>query len=372
MTNYPTLRSANEARQKEWDPGDNITLAYRGNELAGEVGEACNIIKKLERERIGIRGSRATKEQLAEELADVVICADLIAMHEGIDLDPAVQAKFNATSEKLGLATRYRLDVPDDIRETVRKLYEPYSYLVDGPSEDDVVALLVAERARWQASFDAELNAMSQRFRAVNVDRAAKMMSDAPMEKLRLWIWEQLDRNGEDLIAIRPTFDLILNKIDEFRDAAPAPTVSEPKIRPMETLDEAGRLIARAHVHEDCAIVLYGTNDKPIGWIDTHAWLKGRVYRDHLDPSPTVSGEPVAWLRVRDDGRQTFWERNVDGACTPLYTHPSPTRAEVLDKAKIANILRNFHRNSCYPEADDGDIDAAIAAIRRALKEEKP
>lgn len=103
---YAKLSEANAVRQKEWDPDDRITLEYRGNELAGEVGEACNIIKKLARERIGIRGSRATTEQLAEELADVVICAYLIAMSASIDLDDAVASKFNATSEKYGLETR--------------------------------------------------------------------------------------------------------------------------------------------------------------------------------------------------------------------------------------------------------------------------
>lgn len=104
--NFKTLREANQARQQEWDPGDKITLTYRATELAGEIGEACNVIKKLERERLGIRGSRGTKEQLAEELADGVICLDLIAMHEGIDLDEAVRNKFNATSEQVGLKTR--------------------------------------------------------------------------------------------------------------------------------------------------------------------------------------------------------------------------------------------------------------------------
>lgn len=103
---FPNLRSANVARQKEWDQDNQITLAYRGNELAGEAGEACNVIKKLERERMGIRGSLATLDDLAQELADVVICADLIAMSASIDLDQAVAAKFNATSEKVGLATR--------------------------------------------------------------------------------------------------------------------------------------------------------------------------------------------------------------------------------------------------------------------------
>jgi len=106
MTTQTNLRAANIARQNEWDQDNQITAAYRGNELAGEVGEACNVIKKLERERLGILGSRATVEELADELADVVICADLIAMHYGIDLEAAVARKFNATSEKVGLCTR--------------------------------------------------------------------------------------------------------------------------------------------------------------------------------------------------------------------------------------------------------------------------
>lgn len=101
---YYALRMANATRQAEWDPTNAITLEYRGNELAGEVGEACNIIKKLARERLGLKGSRATKEQLADELADIVICTDLIAMDMGIDLDKAVREKFNRTSEKLGLS----------------------------------------------------------------------------------------------------------------------------------------------------------------------------------------------------------------------------------------------------------------------------
>lgn len=103
--NFDTLRKANHTRQLEWDPSDAITLSYRGNELAGEVGEACNVIKKLDRERLGIRGTRSTKEALAEELADAVICLDLIAMHEGINLGEATKNKFNATSTKYGLKT---------------------------------------------------------------------------------------------------------------------------------------------------------------------------------------------------------------------------------------------------------------------------
>lgn len=104
------LRILNVLRQKEWDPTDKIDLSYRGNELAGEVGEACNVIKKLERERYGIRGSRDTIEHLAEELADVIICVDLIAASMGIDLNAAVIQKFNATSTKYGLKTHFAGD----------------------------------------------------------------------------------------------------------------------------------------------------------------------------------------------------------------------------------------------------------------------
>lgn len=104
------LSEANTERQKEWDPeGKTSGLTYRAAELAGEAGEAANILKKLERERLGIRGSRATKEQLAEELADVVICASLAANVCDIDLWSAVVMKFNKTSEAVGLTMRLSL-----------------------------------------------------------------------------------------------------------------------------------------------------------------------------------------------------------------------------------------------------------------------
>lgn len=109
---FRSLALANIARQQERDPNSFITPSYRGNELAGEVGEACNVIKKLERERLGIAGSRDTVAHLGQELADVVICTFLVAMeYPEINLDREVALKFNATSEKIGLKTR--MLVPD-------------------------------------------------------------------------------------------------------------------------------------------------------------------------------------------------------------------------------------------------------------------
>lgn len=111
--NMTNLRAANVARDQEWNTGsERVSMTFRATELAGEVGEACNVIKKLERERIGLVGSRDTKEHLAEELADIVICTDLVAMDADIDLDAAIAAKFNTTSEKNGLSTRLSKPVP--------------------------------------------------------------------------------------------------------------------------------------------------------------------------------------------------------------------------------------------------------------------
>lgn len=106
------LRLANVERLKEWNPGNKTSHSYCGNELAGEVGEACNILKKLDREAMGMVGSRATIQDLADELADVIICADLAALNAGIDLfGKAVPEKLNKTSEKYGLKTKMKPEV---------------------------------------------------------------------------------------------------------------------------------------------------------------------------------------------------------------------------------------------------------------------
>ena len=47
--------------------------------------------------------------------------------------------------------------------------------------------------------------------------RLSKLEKDS-MERLRLWIWELYEKHGDDLQAVWPTFDLVLNKIEEFRE----------------------------------------------------------------------------------------------------------------------------------------------------------
>lgn len=72
----------------------------------GELGEAANIAKKLNRVRDGIRGNTETEKQLrsnlADELADTFIYLDLLAQSQGIVLADAVRLKFDKTSRKIG------------------------------------------------------------------------------------------------------------------------------------------------------------------------------------------------------------------------------------------------------------------------------
>lgn len=97
------LQTASFKRNLKWDPQGKLTGLFFSTELAGEVGEACNIVKKIEREILGLRGSHASVEDLAHELADVLIVVCLLANHYDIELSDVTIAKFNETSRKLQL-----------------------------------------------------------------------------------------------------------------------------------------------------------------------------------------------------------------------------------------------------------------------------
>lgn len=120
------LKAANIARQKFWENGLEFDMLYHSNATMGEIGEAinvllnselsqlilgmvmagkggnaANIVKKLVRQDKGAVGSRAQLDDLAGELADIIIYIDLLATKAGIDLEKAIVDKFNQTSRKL-------------------------------------------------------------------------------------------------------------------------------------------------------------------------------------------------------------------------------------------------------------------------------
>jgi len=74
--------------------------------VMGELGEAANVAKKLNRVRDGIIGNKETevelRDKLRKELADTYIYLDLLVQHEGFDLESAVIDTFNGKSKEIG------------------------------------------------------------------------------------------------------------------------------------------------------------------------------------------------------------------------------------------------------------------------------
>lgn len=87
----------------DWSLSDWMTATL------GELGEASNVLKKLNRVRDGIPGNTETPEalheQFADELADTFIYLDLMAQAAGVDLPEAILRKFDRTSAKIGYRT---------------------------------------------------------------------------------------------------------------------------------------------------------------------------------------------------------------------------------------------------------------------------
>lgn len=74
--------------------------------LIGEIGEAANYAKKLNRVRDGIRGNKESIEMLQRnlrnELGDAFIYLDLLCQSLGFNIDDAARQSFNAKSFEIG------------------------------------------------------------------------------------------------------------------------------------------------------------------------------------------------------------------------------------------------------------------------------
>jgi NTP pyrophosphatase (non-canonical NTP hydrolase) len=95
--NFAELRAANVRRCNDvFHVLEDWSLSDWGCAMAGEVGEACNLIKKRR------RGEDIDLDTIAEEVADAVIYADLLLARMDKDLGEAVRAKFNKVSKRRG------------------------------------------------------------------------------------------------------------------------------------------------------------------------------------------------------------------------------------------------------------------------------
>ena len=111
----------NKLRALEWhkDGLDSWSPAEWGNALAGEVGELCNVLKKLLRHDKGIQQRAVENEnapygtrgmllvEAAKEIADSYTYLDLVAARLGLDVQQCVVSKFNEISAREGLPMRF-------------------------------------------------------------------------------------------------------------------------------------------------------------------------------------------------------------------------------------------------------------------------
>lgn len=243
------LQRAHTERQEEWCPDQKPDLSFRGNEMAGEVGEACNVIKKLERERLGWRGSRASKDDLASELADVVHTAILCAITAGIDLEPEIIAKFNATSEKNGLSTfigSALVSAPAApieptatwklVNELCVRLKAASEYVTDA---DDSIEIAAAIQAANEF-LDASPAAPAAEAEPVGW-RGPYATADAALDDLRLAVANTMGYNPETWPAHRNAPLAIAALVALLKGDAAAPPASQEALR--EARDEYGWLI---------------------------------------------------------------------------------------------------------------------------------
>ena len=91
-------------RVTDWSLSDWITA------VMGELGEAANVVKKLNRVRDGIPGNKETeaalREKLLRELADTFIYLDLVFQALGTTASSVVPQIFNAKSAEIGSGHR--------------------------------------------------------------------------------------------------------------------------------------------------------------------------------------------------------------------------------------------------------------------------
>jgi NTP pyrophosphatase (non-canonical NTP hydrolase) len=109
------ISEQNRARAARWHEGSEPWSGSDwSNAMCGEAGEVANVVKKLRRHETGAGTGYNTppeeelKESLAEEIADVILYADLLAAHYEVDLEVALRVKFNRVSEAQGFPERLK------------------------------------------------------------------------------------------------------------------------------------------------------------------------------------------------------------------------------------------------------------------------
>lgn len=206
-----------------WSPSDWMVAA------GGELGEAMNVCKKLNRCRDGIPGNIETQQELLDqfqdEIADAVIYLDLVAQASGFSLEDAIRRKWNRTSAKIG----YLGTLPCGALVFVS--YEQISVQTDGKMEDltmnlrEIKAMLTEVATEfaspdensmmWRVNLGRKAVAALEDFYEINIcpDKTGELVSPAAEAANRLASLEGIDVSERRLLGQR---------IGRLADAIPA------------------------------------------------------------------------------------------------------------------------------------------------------
>lgn len=97
---YKSLAAVCVLRDKDWTPKP-LPMSFHLLELIGEVGELANAVKKVERDKYGLPGSKVTKEDIADEIGDCVICVMNIANRVSSLPEPAAPRSIVVVAEEV-------------------------------------------------------------------------------------------------------------------------------------------------------------------------------------------------------------------------------------------------------------------------------
>ena len=113
MLTFNDLSTANLSRGNRWHKNglQDWTTSDWAIAMAGESGEVCNTVKKLNRLRSEMKNINSHDQvsseeeaisRIGEEIADTIIYSDLLAQSLGLNLADEIVKKFNFISERYG------------------------------------------------------------------------------------------------------------------------------------------------------------------------------------------------------------------------------------------------------------------------------
>lgn len=115
MNWFRDFQRINRYRSNRWMKSDSPPLMYFSNAMAGETGEVCNAVKKLERITQGLRNKEngvdktnipELEQKVANECADSIIYALIILDRLGFDAQAVISDVFDQKSIEYGFPER--------------------------------------------------------------------------------------------------------------------------------------------------------------------------------------------------------------------------------------------------------------------------